>query len=116
MTLHIQSLGLAGSSDISRTRPMTRPSANARPSVPGLHSGKVRRQVISGSGVVMDYVRVNKRRAAEAALKVERDFTGRALAPAQHEKARGSGRALSRLSYGGDVPEPMRPTRLQPGE
>jgi hypothetical protein len=48
---------------------MTRPSANATPSVPGLHSGKVRRQVISGSGVVMDYVRVNKGSATEAALE-----------------------------------------------
>lgn len=46
VTLHIQGFGLTGSSDTSLTRPMTRPSANATPSVLALHSGKVRRHVI----------------------------------------------------------------------
>ena len=47
--LHDHGFGSRGPSAKSRTRPITRPSKMATPSVPGALSGKVRRQVMLGS-------------------------------------------------------------------
>src|SRR4051794_19508286 len=46
VTLHDHGFGSRGSSAMSRTRPITRPSKMATPSVPGALSGKIRRQTM----------------------------------------------------------------------
>src|SRR5215212_2030170 len=61
--LHDHGFGSRGAVVMCRTRPITRPSKIATPSVPGLLSGKVRRQTMLEAFICSASTRVNRPQA-----------------------------------------------------
>jgi|tagenome__1003787_1003787.scaffolds.fasta_scaffold20942269_2 hypothetical protein len=85
--LHDHGFGSRGAVVMCRTRPITRPSNMATPSVPGLLSGKVRRQVM-----LVAFIAVTPRPLADHHLTALKDPAG---ASETATAARGSHRPFS---------------------
>src|SRR5215207_6578106 len=79
VTLHDQGFGSRGALVMCRTRPMTRPSKMATPSVPGSLSGRVRRQMMLVAFLTVRRLAMGVRRRSRRRLPTQPASTAPAV-------------------------------------